>query len=609
MSSIRRPAGSTRNEVARSSSSCLRRARRPRRRRWRAWRTGDGSSAATAPPCGSTLASYDALVASGGACTTDADCTCFKRRCLDEVAVRQRVTDKATAKRQAQLTTDYESGHCNGLLRRVHLMHRGVQHRPLREQSARHPRRWSTPRSWTACASGSRLHVREPRLLRTTPVSRAYVADASASSSAPVVRTTVRRKRRAVHGADGTWARRAGKPRATAGCVRCRSARVHPTPLKSPFAEGFQGLRSSPSSRANIAGFHARRSTRAISSPRRTPRRSTWSREGSASKLDVHMPVATGVFDESCAFEEARRSVLRSSSARAQGRRSRLAIGARRLFVRRPEAPRSRVPGDDAHRSSCAATRSTASAVRSTRGDLRSLRREGLLRGPQEARRPARARRQVRDDRGRHVSRHQRLGLTSGPIITKMIKPFLPKYHMWFAERPGRPHDLVRFEGLVPARPVTAPKSSSNACNRRYGWGWTIKRSHRRCRCRRRRRVSTNGSGGASITSRSSRSSAEVAWARFISRGDTSARSLGRAQDDPRRARGRSRARGALRPRGRARRRKLSSPHVVQIYHVGHAALGDKRVLYFLRWSASPASRSRQVSIEATSSNRRTRAS
>jgi len=34
-----------------------------------------------------------------------------------------------------------------------------------------------------------------------------------------------------------------------------------------------------------------------------------------------------------------------------------------------------------------------------------------------------------------------------GSIITKMIKPFLPKYHMWFVERGRGPHELVRFEG------------------------------------------------------------------------------------------------------------------------------------------------------------------
>ena len=34
-----------------------------------------------------------------------------------------------------------------------------------------------------------------------------------------------------------------------------------------------------------------------------------------------------------------------------------------------------------------------------------------------------------------------------GTIVTKLIKPFLPKYHMWFAPSASGPHTLVRFEG------------------------------------------------------------------------------------------------------------------------------------------------------------------
>jgi hypothetical protein len=34
-----------------------------------------------------------------------------------------------------------------------------------------------------------------------------------------------------------------------------------------------------------------------------------------------------------------------------------------------------------------------------------------------------------------------------GSVVTKLIKPFLPKYHMWFSPRGGAAHALVRFEG------------------------------------------------------------------------------------------------------------------------------------------------------------------
>jgi len=34
-----------------------------------------------------------------------------------------------------------------------------------------------------------------------------------------------------------------------------------------------------------------------------------------------------------------------------------------------------------------------------------------------------------------------------GSVLTKLVKPLLPKYQMWFAERGSGPHELIRFEG------------------------------------------------------------------------------------------------------------------------------------------------------------------
>jgi len=34
-----------------------------------------------------------------------------------------------------------------------------------------------------------------------------------------------------------------------------------------------------------------------------------------------------------------------------------------------------------------------------------------------------------------------------GSVVTKLIRPFLPKYHMWFAHDASGRHKLVRFEG------------------------------------------------------------------------------------------------------------------------------------------------------------------
>lgn len=43
-----------------------------------------------------------------------------------------------------------------------------------------------------------------------------------------------------------------------------------------------------------------------------------------------------------------------------------------------------------------------------------------------------------------------------GSVLTRLAKPFLPKYHMWFAAQKGGLHRLVRFEG--PYGPPGAPE-------------------------------------------------------------------------------------------------------------------------------------------------------
>jgi hypothetical protein len=41
-----------------------------------------------------------------------------------------------------------------------------------------------------------------------------------------------------------------------------------------------------------------------------------------------------------------------------------------------------------------------------------------------------------------------------GSVLSRLAKPFIPKYHMWFS--PESPHDLLRFEG--PYGPPGAPE-------------------------------------------------------------------------------------------------------------------------------------------------------
>lgn len=65
--------------------------------------------------CSATISSYDALVASGGACATDADCSCFNGGVSQKTPCGG-VTDKATEAKLEPLITAYQNGHCNALM-------------------------------------------------------------------------------------------------------------------------------------------------------------------------------------------------------------------------------------------------------------------------------------------------------------------------------------------------------------------------------------------------------------------------------------------------------------------------------------------------------------
>ncbi len=178
-----------------------------------------GSSAATAPPCGSTLASYDALVASGGACTADADCTCFNGGVSTKTPCGG-VTDKATAVKLETLTTDYESGHCNGLSCAAYTCIAACNAgRCVNNPHVTAPP-VDTTTSWTACASDLDCTYVSLGCCDTTPVNRAYVADAKRKlerSGRPYCPP----KTACGPGADGTWAGAPGK--CTAGNCGLRS--------------------------------------------------------------------------------------------------------------------------------------------------------------------------------------------------------------------------------------------------------------------------------------------------------------------------------------------------------------------------------------------------
>ena len=65
--------------------------------------------------CAKTAASYESLMAAGGACKTDDDCTCARG------GVSQRFpcgdpTDKVTETKLEKLMSDYEAAHCDALM-------------------------------------------------------------------------------------------------------------------------------------------------------------------------------------------------------------------------------------------------------------------------------------------------------------------------------------------------------------------------------------------------------------------------------------------------------------------------------------------------------------
>jgi len=69
---------------------------------------------ASAGACASTLASYDALVAGGGACSVDSDCECFQGGVSPKSACGG-VTDRATAAKLESVRADYEHAQCDAL--------------------------------------------------------------------------------------------------------------------------------------------------------------------------------------------------------------------------------------------------------------------------------------------------------------------------------------------------------------------------------------------------------------------------------------------------------------------------------------------------------------
>ena len=219
---------------------------------------------------------------------------------------------------------------------------------------------------------------------------------------------------------------------------------MHPTPLKSPFGEGTEVAKFSVKPREKRAFHTALDASDLFTS--KEPATITWSREGGngTAKLDVHMPVASGVFDETCTFDVAPfrpSSFERSLKSDARVLRHEQADFAS-VIPKLPEGtyPETMLP--------------FLLRGHPLDGERRSLYAWICDRFVAKVYYEVHKKRvDVRVPAGKFVATEVVMypdindWVHLGSIVTKLITPFLPKYHMWFHERAGKPHDLVRFEG------------------------------------------------------------------------------------------------------------------------------------------------------------------
>ena len=137
---------------------------------------------APATSCSAVVASYDALLALGGACATDADCACAKGG-VSPAAPCGHVTDKVTAAKLDALGSEYEAAHCDALMCAAWMCTpscsagRCVNSPPAPVVSAVVDAA-APSTSWTACASDLDCTYVSLGCCDTTPVNRAHVADA-----------------------------------------------------------------------------------------------------------------------------------------------------------------------------------------------------------------------------------------------------------------------------------------------------------------------------------------------------------------------------------------------------------------------------------------------
>jgi hypothetical protein len=230
---------------------------------------------------------------------------------------------------------------------------------------------------------------------------------------------------------------------------------VNPVPLTRPFARGVETARYTVKPRPNRSFNTALDASDLFVS--KEPATLSWAHESDeSSEITLHIPVAGGHYDEKCSFELAPsfrpgrfERVLTGDDGRAI-REERVDFAS--AIPRLPEAtyPETLLPF-------------------LLRGQPLDGQRRSLYAWICD-RFVARVYYEVADKKatvnvpaGRfdahEVVMYPDLNdwVKLGSVLTRLAKPFLPKYHMWFQpQSAGAPHRLVRFEG--PYGPPGAPE-------------------------------------------------------------------------------------------------------------------------------------------------------
>ena len=212
--------------------------------------------------------------------------------------------------------------------------------------------------------------------------------------------------------------------------------------LANPFSEGTETARFTVRPREHRAFHTALDASDLFTS--KEPATITWSREGSSAELTVHMPVATGEFDETCGFGIAPMKPTKFARSLREGDRV-LREERADFSTAIPKLPEGTFPET---------MLPFLLRAHPLDGERRSLHAwicdRFVAKVYYEV---AKKRTSVRVPAGEfevaEVVMYPDINdwVKLGSVVTKLIKPFLPKYHMWFQPNGSGPHKLVRFEG------------------------------------------------------------------------------------------------------------------------------------------------------------------